>query len=248
MKLALLAMLPLLLSVSADAAAQRPKPTTPPAGSSTATTITVTDMSGAPVADVRVNLIGALDRSGSTQTNGTVRFDSLRPGTYRLRFTKDGYVILEREIEIRAGQPAPNPSVALTPAPEPPPPPPAAPAPKTAPLPPPGKPMTLGVPDYIERNFITNTQPQKASTVGCSGLASTVLWQIREPWENRQHPAADAMLYVIGGEGTVRLDGRDTPVQAGSFSQVPRGTSYTLTRRGRNPLIILATLAGEPCQ
>jgi mannose-6-phosphate isomerase-like protein (cupin superfamily) len=246
MKLALLATLPLLLAMPANTAAQRPRAATPAAGSSTATTITVTDLSGAPIADVRVNLTGALDRSGSTQTNGTVRFDSLRPGTYRLRFAKEGYVLLEREIEIRAGQAAPNPSVALTPAPAAAAPP-APETPKAATLPPPGKPLTLGMPDYIERNYITNTQPQKVSTVGCSGLASTVLWQIREPWENRQHADADAMLYVIGGEGALRLDGRDTPVQAGSFAQVPRGTSYSLTRRGRNPLILLATLAGEAC-
>src|SRR5688500_7010215 len=100
MKLAPLAMLPLLLALPANAAVQRPRPATPPAGSATATTITVTDLSGAPIADVRVNLTGALDRSGSTQTNGTVRYDSLRPGTYRLRFTKEEYVLFEREIEI----------------------------------------------------------------------------------------------------------------------------------------------------
>jgi mannose-6-phosphate isomerase-like protein (cupin superfamily) len=247
MKLALLATLPLVLSLSAVPAAQKPRAATPAAAPAMQTTITVTDLSGAPISEVHVNLTGALERSGATQTNGTVRFDSLRPGVYRLRFTKEGYVVLERELEVRAGQPVANPSVALTPAPAAPPPPPVE-APKAPALPPPGKPMTLGVPDYIERNFISNTQPQKASTIGCSGLASTVLWQIREPWDNRQHPDADAMLYVIGGEGTVRVDGRDTPLQAGSFSQVPRGTSYSLTRRGRNPLIVLATLAGAACQ
>src|SRR5688500_1220021 len=146
MKLARLAMLPLLLALPVDVAAQRGRAAAPAPAAPTTATITVTDLTGTPLADVRVNLTGGLDRSGSTQTNGTVRFDSLRPGTYRLRFDKDGFVVLEREIEIRAGQPAPNPSVALTPAPEPPPPPPA-PEPKSAPLPPPGKPLTLGVPD-----------------------------------------------------------------------------------------------------
>ena len=36
-------------------------------------------------------------------------------------------------------------------------------------------------------------------------------------------------------------------VAAGSFAVVPRGTSYGFTRRGRNPLIVLAFLAGAPC-
>ena len=247
MKLAVLAILPLFLSMPATVAAQRPRAAAP-AQASTATTITVTDSTGAPIGDVRVVLTGPLDRSGSTQTNGTIRFDGLRTGTYRARFEKEGYVPFEREVEIRAGQPAPSPAVTLTSVPVAAPPPPPAAASKSAALPPPGKPLTIAVPDYIERNFITNKEPQKVSTVGCSGLANTLLWQIRESWDNRQHADADAMLYVIGGEGAVRLDGRDTPVEAGSFAQVPRGTSYGLIRRGRNPLIILATLAGEPCQ
>ncbi|HUE87581.1 MAG TPA: carboxypeptidase regulatory-like domain-containing protein [Vicinamibacterales bacterium] len=244
MKHALLAMLPLLLSAPADAA-QAPRAAA--RGASTTATITVTDLSGAPLADVRVTLTGSIDRSGSTAPNGTVKFDGLRPGTYRLRFDKEGYVLFERELEVRAKQAAPNPSVALHPAPEPPAPPPPEP-PKPAPLPPPGKAITVNVPDFIERNFIANTQPQKISEVGCSGLAHTVLWQVREPWENRTHDTSDAMLYVVGGEGTVRIGAADVAVEAGSFTQIPRDTSYSISRRGRNPIIILATLVGEPCQ
>ena len=114
-------------------------------------------------------------------------------------------------------------------------------------MPPPGKAVSLSLPDFIEKNYITNSQPQKASQVACSGLAQNVLWQIREPWESRQNDNADTMIYVIGGEGTLRLDGRDMSLQAGHFASVPRGTSYSLLRRGRNPLIVLATLVGEPC-
>ena len=246
MKLALLAMLPLVLSAP-SAAAQAPRAT---AQGATTSVITVTDLSGALLSDVQVTLTGSVDRSGSTAGNGTVKFDGLRPGTYRVRFDKDGYVLFERELEVRPKQAAPNPSVALSPAAksEPPPAPPPAPeAPKPAPLPPPGKAITVNVPDFIERNFIANTQPQKVSEVGCSGLAHTVLWQVREPWEKREHDTTDAMLYVVGGEGTVRMGTTDISVQAGSFAQIPRGTTYAISRRGRNPIIILATLIGEPC-
>lgn len=255
MKLALLATLPLLLLSAVDVPAQTPSPRKPaakpaPTASSTLA-VTVTDLSGAPLTDVRVNLTGSLDRSGSTQGDGTIRFDGLRAGVYRLRFEKEGFVLFEREVDMRAGQPAPAPSVALTPATDAAPPPvatPPTPASKPAELPPPGKPLTVAVPDFIERNLITNSQPQKTSSIGCSGVASALLWQIREPWENRTHSGADAMLYVVGGEGTLRLDGRDTQLEAGSFAQVPRGSSYTLSRKGRSPLFVLATLAGEACQ
>jgi mannose-6-phosphate isomerase-like protein (cupin superfamily) len=249
MKLALIATLPLVLSAPLYVLAQKPRPAAPAQAPTTAA-ITVTDLTGKPLGDVHVTLTGALDRSGSTQSDGAVKFDGLRPGIYRLRFQKQGYVLFEREIEIRAGQPAPTPAVALSPeaAPAAPPPAPAPEMPKASPLPPPGKAVTVNLPDYIERNLITNTQPQKVSTISCSGLGNTVLWQVREPWDKRQHDDADAMLYVVAGEGMVRLGSADVPVVAGTFTQVPRGTPYGITRRGRNPIIILATLVGEPCK
>ena len=55
------------------------------------------------------------------------------------------------------------------------------------------------------------------------------------------------MLYVVGGEGALHMNDRDLPLEAGTFVSVPRGMTYGLTRRGRNPLIVLATLGGEPC-
>jgi hypothetical protein len=261
MNLAPIAALTLLLAVPMDATQQKPPAPAPPkppvvtqkprppaqSSATTVATVTVTDEAGAPLTDVRVMLTGLLDRSGSTQTNGIVKFDGLRAGVYRLRFSKEGYTTLEREFEWRAGQPAPAPSVTLSTAPPPPAPPPT-PAPARPSMPSPGKPVSLSLPDFIEKNYITNSQPQKTSPVACSGLAQNVLWQIREPWENRQNDAADTMLYVIGGEGTLRLDGRDSALQAGHFASIPRGSSYSLLRRGRNPLIVLATLVGEPCQ
>lgn len=250
MKLALLATLPLLLSAPVGSQTlQKPRPAAPASSSTTTATITVTDLTGTPLSDVRVTLTGNVERSGSTQPNGVVKFDGLRAGTYRLRFAKDTFVLFERELEWRAGQPAPDLSVALSPAPAAPapPPPPPAPEPPKATLPPPGKAVTMSVLDYIEKNFISGSQPQKISPVGCSGVANTVVWQVRDPWENRQHPGADAMLYVIAGEGALRMDERETTLKAGSFASVPRGMTYSLLRRGRNPLIVLATLAGEPC-
>jgi mannose-6-phosphate isomerase-like protein (cupin superfamily) len=105
----------------------------------------------------------------------------------------------------------------------------------------------MALPDFIERNFISGREGHKEDIVGCSGVGQGLVWQIREPWTDRQHPSADAMLYVIGGEGTLRLDGRDVSLSAGSFAVVPRGTTYGFSRRGRNPLIVLAFLAGAPC-
>ena len=114
-------------------------------------------------------------------------------------------------------------------------------------MPPPGAPRTLGIPEFLEKNFITNREPQKENLIGCSGVGQALLWQIREPWTGRQHQSADAMFYVVAGEGRLRLGDREFTVASGAFAVVPRGTTYNLSRSGRNPLMVLAVLAGVPC-
>lgn len=249
-------MLALILAAALQAAPspaappQTPRPRAPGAATTTLT-VTVTDRAGAPIDGATVTALGPVEREVKTASDGTARVAGLRAGTYRLRFEAEGYFTFEKELTWRAGQPAPETTVALTAAPPPPPPPPPAPTPTPIvlepKLPPPGLPKTMSLPGFIEANFISAREPQKESVVGCSGVGQAMVWQIREPWESRRHPSADAMLYVIGGEGTLRLNTTDTAVTAGSFAVVPRGTTYGLARRGRNPLVVLAVLSGAPC-
>lgn len=214
--------------------------------------VMVTDGTGRPIENVKVSASGPVDREGVTDGNGMLRLQGVRAGTYRVRFDAEGYISFEREVVTRAGVRTFDVPAKLNPAPkvEPPAPPPtpqptATAAPMT--LPPPGNPRTLTLLDWLDQNFITNKEPHKESIIGCSGLAQSLVWQIRDPWTDRKHESADAMFYVIGGEGTLKLDDRDTSVAAGGFAVVPRGTTYSWTRRGRNPLIVLAVLAGAPC-
>jgi mannose-6-phosphate isomerase-like protein (cupin superfamily) len=225
----------------------------PQAAATAVLTVAVNDSGGAPIADVKVGVLGPVEREGVTTAAGEARMLGIRPGTYRLRFEKEGFYTFEKEVTWRAGTPAPTVVEAtLTAAPPPPPPPPPEPEPPPKPAfvadLPPGKPSNLDVPEYIERNHISNKEPHKENLIGCSGGAQSWLWQVREPWQNRQHESAELMLYVVGGEGTLAINGRDVALAAGTLAVVPRGTSYGLTRRGRAPAIyILATLSGPPC-
>lgn len=226
------------------------KPRRPAAPAATAIAVTVTDSTGRTIEGATVTAMGPVDRNGVTDGNGMLRLLNLRPGTYRVRFDADGYVSFEREVVTRAGVRSYDVSARLNEAPKvEPPPPPSAPEPEAAPmtLPPPGSPKTMTLLDWLDQNFISNREPQKESIVGCSGLSQALVWQIRDPWSGRQHESADGMFYVIGGEGTLRLDERDAELAAGSFAVVPRDTTYAFTRRGRNPLIVLAVLSGAPC-
>jgi hypothetical protein len=54
------------------------------------------------------------------------------------------------------------------------------------------------------------------------------------------------MLYVVAGDA---LPGRQDAlsVTSGWFGIVPRGVEYSLTRKGRNPVVLLSIVAGRPC-
>ena len=232
-------------------ATQAPKPR--PAGSSTTTALLfVTDGSGRPIEDVTVTVTGPIDRQVKSPSGGATRVEGLRAGTYRVRFAHEKFITFEKELVWRAGTAQPELSVTLNAAPvvaapPTPPAPVAAPTPATPKLPPPGAAKTVSLPDYIEKNFITNREPQKENLIGCSGVGQALLWQVRDPWNGRQHESADGMLYVVGGDGRLKLGEREFTVAAGAFAVVPRGTTYSLSRSGRNPVIVLAVLSGAPC-
>lgn len=157
---------------------------------------------------------------------------------------------MEKEITVRAGVPnETDATLALAP-PPPPPPAPAPPPPVSArALPPPGEALSVDIATFIEKNYIGNRQPQKEDDLGCSGDGRAVLMQIREPIENRSHADYDEFLYVVAGDGTLRIDGRDLTLTGanGTFAMVPRGKTHAISRRGRNPLMLLSVRAGVPC-
>lgn len=230
---------------------QAPRPR--PAGAATTTALLfITDPTGRPIENVTVTVMGPVDREVKSPSSGPTRVEGLRAGTYRVRFTHETFITFEKEIVWRAATAQPELSITLNAAPEPPPPPPPPPAPEpvkpaTPAPPPPGVPKSMSLLDFIEKNFISGREPQKENLVGCSGVGQSLLWQIRDAWNGRQHDAADVMLYVVAGDGTITIGDREHIVTNGSFAVVPRGTSYSISRRGRNPVIILATLAGAPC-
>ena len=72
--------------------------------------------------------------------------------------------------------------------------------------------------------------------------------QLNQDQAERLYDAADVTYYVIAGEGTAKMNGRDSTLVAGSFVSVSRGTPHSLARRGRRPLIMLTTVSGTPCE
>ena len=214
--------------------------------------MTVTSPQGTTLAEVHVEVLGESDRSGDTNSSGQLSLTAMQPGTYRVRFSGDRVVTFEKEVVLRAGQIA-NLEIVLNaaaPPPEPPPPPPA-PEPVSAPAPPvgpAGQPRTLSIVEMIERDLISGNQPRRDSIVSCSGNARSTLVQLNQDQPERLYDTAEVTYYVVAGEGTAKMGGRDFTLVAGSFVSVPRGTAHSLARRGRRPLIMLATVTGTPCE
>jgi mannose-6-phosphate isomerase-like protein (cupin superfamily) len=143
-------------------------------------------------------------------------------------------------------------NVALSPAPvvpkEPEPVKPAA-EPLTKTLPPPGDPKITPVPLFLEKNFIGGREGRKDSPLGCTATGTATLHQIREAWLSHAHEDADEWIYVVAGEGMLRIgNAADQRIQAGTFSLVPHATSHALLPQGRNPLIVISVLSGPECK
>ena len=246
----------------APAPAPAPKPATPapkPAATRLAAAparagmaLTVTNPQGATLAGIRVEVIGASDRSGETNASGQISYTGMQAGAYRVRFTGERVVWFEKEVTLRAGQTT-NVDITLSAAPPPPEPPPPPPAPEPAAPPPPvvgpaGEPRSLSIVDLIERDLIPGNQPRKDTLVSCSGNTRSTLVQLNQDQPQRLYDTAEVTYYVVAGEGALKMNGRDIAISAGSFISIPRGTGHALARRGRRPLILLATLSGTPCE
>ena len=244
-------LLSLVLVIEGVAHAQAPatrKPAAPASRSGMA--ITVTDARGATIADVSVDAAGPTPRNGVTDAGGQINFPGLQAGTYRLRFSGDAVTAFEKEVVVRAGQIA-DLDIVLSPAP----PPKEVPAPVPAPAAPPepavgpaGQPQVVSIVDLVERELISNSAPRKDTLVSCSGNTRTMLVQLNQPQAKRVYQGAESSYYVVAGEGTVTIADKEVPLGAGGYVSVPRGTAHSLTRRGRRPFVLLATLSGEACE
>ena len=73
------------------------------------------------------------------------------------------------------------------------------------------------------------------------------LLQLRDPVAQHAHAEFDEILYVVAGDGTVRIGTESISVGPGMLTTIPRGIAHSIERRGKNPLVLLSTLAGASC-
>jgi hypothetical protein len=224
------------------AAGQKPAAASAKTGSAR---IAVKDPDGAALSDVRLSLSGAGTGAFTTGGAGTTVVPDLKDGVYRLRCERDGFITFEREFTVRGGAYS-QVDVVLNPAPPPPPPAPAAEPAPAAVVPTGGRPVTMSVVDFLDRNMI-GREPLKESVVACNPQETVRLLQMREGVAQHVHEGNDEIIYVVAGEGDVRVGDAVTPLRPGSLVVVTNGTGHAFDRAGKNPLIVVSTLVGAPC-
>lgn len=256
----LLPCLGLVAMLAGDVAAQQP--TAPPVPQRRAQPrpvtyqVVVRDRSGRPIEGVVIAITGPAIQHVTTGVDGMASLAPMAAGTYRLRFQRDGFITLEREATVRAGQPlmldvslgaAPPPPAPPEPPPPPPPvtPPPAAPSGVAAA--PSGPATFVSIPAFIDKNYI-GREPLKESVLGCLADSTTRLLQLHDSIGEHTHADMDEILYVVAGEGAVRARANTSPIAAGALSIIPHGQPHAIERRGKNPLMVISILSGAPCR
>jgi cupin domain/carboxypeptidase family protein len=234
-------------TVAGQAAQSPARPAAKPAAAAPRTSslrIAVRDQDGTSLSGVRLVLSGAATGEFVTAGAGTAVVPDLKDGEYRLRCEREGFVTLEKEFTVRGGAYS-HIDVVLAPLP-PPPPKPAPEPPPPAAVPPGGRPVTMSIVDFLDKNLI-GREPLKESVVACNPLETVRLLQMREAVAPHVHEAADEIIYVVAGEGAVRMGEAATPLRPGSLVVVTNGTGHAFERAGKNPLIVVSTLVGARC-
>ena len=227
-----------LAASTVDAQAQR-RGAAPPRAT---LAILVTAADGTPLAETVVTVEGPASRTLRTEAGRAV-MENIPAGDYRLRFEREGYIPFEKELTARSGKPT-EVKVTLSELPAPP-----APVEPPKPVAPPStaKALAADLPALTEKEWIGRA-PSKTTLLACSDETNSTLIQLNRPLAEHTHPDADEILYVVGGEGSVRVTTGQQKIQAGMYLFIPRGLAHELTPSGRNPLILMSVRAKEPCQ
>jgi len=218
-----------------------------PPARTTSVRVSVHDPNGGSLDGVRLILSGSAEGEYSTAAAGTAVLPNIKDGMYRIRCERDGFITLEREFPVHSAGALTPVDIVLTPAPPPPAPPPA---PKpAAPLAgaPAGPPVNVNIPDFLDTNFI-GRDPMKESILACKPAETVRLLQLRDGVAEHVHDKVDEVLYVVAGDGAVRVGSQTMAVRAGSLAVVPQGVAHAIERRGKNPLVVVSTLSGGPCR
>jgi hypothetical protein len=110
-----------------------------------------------------------------------------------------------------------------------------------------GQTQTIAIEGLLEKEYV-GKDPRRESLLSCSGNERATMIQLNGALPQRLYENADVVYYVLGGDGTATIDGRNSAIKTNDFVSVPRGTAHAFDRTGKRALVLLAVLSGEPCE
>jgi len=228
-----------------------PAQTTPQTASSArfgSIDLTVTSQTGALLSGATVRAEGLSSRQGATGSDGDLVLTNVAAGTYRCRIQRDGYLTLEKEVTVKVGARTAAEAV-LSPAPPPPPAPaPASPAPTASSALVPGLPVTVSLVDQLADDLLKSKESIAEHDLGCSGATAAKLIRLsKDGLPAHTHADADEMLYIMAGNATLTIGGKDQVIGPGWLGIVPRGTTHAILRTGNKALLVLSIQSGPAC-
>jgi mannose-6-phosphate isomerase-like protein (cupin superfamily) len=212
--------------------------------------LTVTSQTGTLLSGATVRAEGPSSRQGSTGVDGDVVLTNVAAGTYRCRIERDGFLTLEKELTVKPGVRSAAEAVLSPAPPHPAAPAPAlpAPAPTVQPVLVPGLPVTVSLVDQLADDLVKSKDAIAEHELGCSGAMSAKLIRLlKDGLPAHTHADADEMLYMIAGDATLTVGGKDQAIGPGWLGIVPRGTMHAIARRGNRALLVLSIQSGPPC-
>jgi mannose-6-phosphate isomerase-like protein (cupin superfamily) len=224
--------------------AASPAPAAVPVHKAATVDVLVTDRRGKPLPSANVSIEGSSQREGRTDSRGRIVFKNVAAGAYMLQVERDAFVTFGKEFTVAAGHRPTSVVAALSSL--------SSIQPRkplrgaSAGIGDRGEAQTVSIP-MLAKQELGGRNGVAESSIGCAGATGARLLQLVEPMAERAHREADEMLYVVSGEATLELDGRREAVKAGSFSIIPRGTPYSLERKGRRPAVLLSVVSGQAC-
>ncbi|MDO8596053.1 MAG: cupin domain-containing protein [Sulfuricaulis sp.] len=98
----------------------------------------------------------------------------------------------------------------------------------------------------LEENKLAGGENIKVVTLSHSTRSAAMLVQVRDREPLHRHADSDITVFLLRGEGDMRIGKEALPVKAGSVIHIPRGTVHAYINRGPEPAAALVVYSPAP--
>src|SRR3990167_3837633 len=98
----------------------------------------------------------------------------------------------------------------------------------------------------LEENKLAGGEDIKVVTLSPSARPAAMRVQVRDREPLHRHADSDITVFLLRGEGDMRIGKEMRPVKAGSVIHIPRGATHAYINRGPEPAAALVVYSPAP--